>query len=144
MSASLGFARWHRRKMQTSEFLNFLGHSSGSAVSWNVFRGGWHRTAISGILIWLGVLSRAGGVWFSVFFCLPACFPARSTVLIYSICYRTISKFFRNFEVFVRRLPDGTSSPGRSLLSSANASGRSRLGCHHPVILLHQHSTSGI
>ena len=33
--------------------------------------------------------------------------------------------------------------PGRSLSSSTNESGRSRLGCHHPVMLL-QHSTSGI
>ena len=99
MSASLGLARWHMQTMQTSEFLPLLGHSSGSAVSWDVFRGGWHRTAISGILLWLGVVCL---------FCLPACFqvPARSALLIYSICYRTFSNFFRNFEIFVRRLPD--------------------------------------
>ena len=43
----------------------------------------------------------------------------------------------------VRRLPDVTSSPGRSLSSSTNERGRSHLGCYHPVILL-QHGTSGI
>ena len=54
--------------MQTSEFLHLLGHSSVSAVSWDVFRGGWHRTAISGILLRRGVLSRAGGGVFFVFY----------------------------------------------------------------------------
>ena len=53
--------------MQTSEFLYLLGHSSGSAVSWDVFRGGWHRTVFSGILLWRGVLSQARVGVFSVF-----------------------------------------------------------------------------
>ena len=60
-SLDLGFARWHMQTMQTSEFLPLLDHSSGSAVSWDVFRGGWHCTAISGILLWRVILSRAGG-----------------------------------------------------------------------------------
>ena len=34
----------------------------------------------------------------------------------------------------VRRLPDVTSSPGRSLSSSTNERGRSHLGCYHPMI----------
>ena len=67
--------------MQTSEFLHLLGHSSGFAVSWDVFRGGWHRKAISGIILWRGVLSRAGV--FCWFFGIPFRFsvPARSAVL---------------------------------------------------------------
>ena len=43
--------------MQTSEFLHFLGHSLGSAGSWDVFRGEWHHTTVSGILLWQGVRS---------------------------------------------------------------------------------------
>ena len=39
---------------------------------------------------------------------------------------------------------DVTSSPGRSLSSLTNQKGRSRLGWHHPVILFHQYSTTGI
>ena len=54
--------------MQTSEFLHLLGHSSGSAGSWDVFRGGWHHMAISAILLWRGVLSRAGAGVFYVRF----------------------------------------------------------------------------
>ena len=54
---------------QTSEFLHLLGHSSGSAGSWDVFRGRWHHTAFSGILLWRGVLSQAGwGCFFVRFF----------------------------------------------------------------------------
>ena len=62
MSASLRFGptRWHMQNMQTSEVLHLLGHSSGSAGSWDVFRGRWHNTAVSGILLWRCVLSRAG------------------------------------------------------------------------------------
>ena len=69
--------------MQTSEFLHLLGHSSGSAVSWDVFQGGWHCTAISGILLWRGVLSRAGGGVFCSFLCIRLRFsvPARSAIL---------------------------------------------------------------
>ena len=66
MSASLGLARWHMQNMQTSEFIHLLGNSSGSAVSWDVYR--WHRTAISGILLWRGVLSRTGGGGVLLFF----------------------------------------------------------------------------
>ena len=42
--------------------------------------------------------------------CLPVCFqvPARLTILIYYVCYRTFSIFFRNFETFARRLPNVT------------------------------------
>ena len=99
MSASLGLARWHMQNMQTFEFLHLLGHSSGSAVSWDVFRGGCHRTAISGILPWRGVLLSGWGVGVVCLFCLPACFqvPARSAILIYSICYRTFLKALQNF-----------------------------------------------
>ena len=49
-----------------SAFLHLLGHSLGSAVIWDVFQGRWHRTAISGILLWRGVLSRAGCEVFSL------------------------------------------------------------------------------
>ena len=47
VSASLGLAMWDMQNMQTSEFFHLLGHSSGSAVSWDVFRGGWYRTTIT-------------------------------------------------------------------------------------------------
>ena len=69
MSASLGLGptRWHTQNMRTSEFLHLLGHSSGSAGSWDVFRGRWHNTAISGILLWQCVLSRVGWGWFALF-----------------------------------------------------------------------------
>ena len=59
---------WHMQNMQISEFLHLLGHSSGSAGSWDVFRGRWHHTAISGILLLRGVLSRAGWGCFLRFF----------------------------------------------------------------------------
>ena len=55
------------------------------------------------LLLWRGVLSRAGGggggLGVFYLFCLPACFqvPARSTILIYSICYCKFSKSLRNF-----------------------------------------------
>ena len=70
MSARLGFARWHMQTMQSSEFLHLLVHSMDSAVSWIVFRGRRHYTAISGILLMRGVLSRAGlGDVLCAFFC---------------------------------------------------------------------------
>ena len=65
------------QNMQTSEFLHLLGHSSGSAGSWDVFRGRWHNTAISGILLWRCVLSRVGwGVFLHYF---PSSFSISST-----------------------------------------------------------------
>ena len=63
--------------MQTSEFLHLLGHSSGSAGSWDVFRGRWHNTAISGILLWRCVFSRAG--WGVSLHCFPSSFSISST-----------------------------------------------------------------
>ena len=126
--------------MQTSEFLHLLGHFSGSPGSWDVFRGRWHHAAIPRILLLRGVLSRAGLVMvFCAFFLLLLRFsvPAEPAIL-----NRTFRKFHRNVVIFVRRLLDVTSSPGRSLSSSTKKSGCSRLGCHHPVMLL-QHSTSG-
>ena len=69
--ASLGLARWHMQNMQTSEFTHLWGRSSGSAVSFDVFRGGWHHPAISGISLWLGVLSRAGWGCLGWFFEIP-------------------------------------------------------------------------
>ena len=69
--------------MQTSEFLHRLGHSSGSAVSWDVFRGGWHRTAILGILLWRVFSLTVGGGVFLFFFRILLRFsvPARSAIL---------------------------------------------------------------
>ena len=92
--------------MQTSEFLHLLGHSSGSADSWNVFRGRWHHTAISGILQLRGVLSRAGWGCFLCVFLLLLRFsvPAGSAIL-----NRTFRIFNRNFVIFVRLLLDVTS-----------------------------------
>ena len=86
------------QKMQTSEFLHLLGHSSGSAVSWDVFR----REAPHGDF---GDTSMAGcsfsgwGVGDVCLLCLPACFQVstRSAILIYSIRYRT---FFKNVQTF--------------------------------------------
>ena len=40
-------------------------------------------------------------------------------------------------------LLDVTPSPGRSLSSSTNESGRLRLGCHHPGVLFQQYAISG-
>ena len=48
------------QNMQFPEFPHLLGHFSGSAVIWGVFREERHHTAISGINLWRGVLSRAG------------------------------------------------------------------------------------
>ena len=79
MSASLGLGptRRHMQNMKTSEFLHLLGHSSGSAGSWDVFRGRWHNTAISGILLWRCVLSRAGRGVLLLYF--PSSFSISST-----------------------------------------------------------------
>ena len=145
MSASIGLGptRWHMQNMQTSEFLHLLGHSSGSAGSWDVFRGRWHNTAISGILLWRCVLSRVGwGVGGGVLLYFPSSFSISSTCQVGHLDLEfLLSHISSNFcDVF---LLDVTSSPGRSLSSSTNESGCSRLGCHHPVILLH-HGTSGI
>ena len=135
MSASLGLGptRWHMQNMQTSEFLHLLGHSSGFAGSWDVFRGRWHNTAISGILLWRCVLSRAGWGDVSVLF----------SIILFNFKYLSgRPSWLRNFaiahfiEFLWRLLLDVTSSPGRSLSSSTNESGSSRFGCHHPVILL--------
>ena len=76
-SLGLGPTRWHMQNMQTSEFLHLLGHSSGSAGSWDVFRGRWHNTTVSGILRWRCVLSRAG--WGVSFFYFPSSFSILST-----------------------------------------------------------------
>ena len=115
MSARLGFARRHMQTMQTSEFLHLLGHSSGSAVSWDVFRGRWHRTAISGILMWWGVLSQAGWGCFlcNFWFFLRFSVPAGSAIL-----NRTFRIFHRNFVSFVRRLLDVTLVPITVILVS--------------------------
>ena len=125
--------------MQTSEFLHLLSHFSGSAGSWDVFPRRWHHTAILWILLWRGVLSRTGWGCFLcvVLLLLRFSLPAGSAIL-----NRTFRMFHRTCVIFVRRLLDVTSSLGRSLSSSTNESGCgcSRLGCHHPVMLL-QHST---
>ena len=126
------------QNLQTSEFLNLLGHFSGSAGSYDVFPGRWNHTAISGTLLWRGVFSRTGWGCFCALFCFFTIFfsvPAASAIL-----NRTFRIFHQNFLIFVRRLLELSSAPGRSLLSSTNESGCSRLGCHHPVMLL-QHST---
>ena len=68
MSASLWPVRWHMQNMQISEFFNLLGHSSGSAGSWDVFRGRWHHTAISRILLLRMFSFDLGGVFFVRFF----------------------------------------------------------------------------
>ena len=83
MSGSLGFARWHMQTMQTSEFLHLLGHSSGSAVSWDVFPRKWNRTIISGILLWG---SLAGWVGVTLCLCLSSC-------LLSSICQASHLRF---------------------------------------------------
>ena len=69
VSASLGLGptRWHMQSVQISEFLHLLGHSSGSAGSWDVFLRGWHNTAFSRIFLWRCVLSRAGWGVFALF-----------------------------------------------------------------------------
>ena len=98
MSASLGIGptRWHMQNMQTSEFFHLLGHSSGSAGSWDVFRGRWHNTAISGKLLWQCVLSRAGwGCLCNIFHHLfQFQVPVRSAILIPKFCYGTIHRIF--------------------------------------------------
>ena len=108
--------------MQNSEILHLLGHFSGSAGSWDVFRGGWQHTAISRILLWRGVLSRAQWV-------LCVRFSASSTIVgtcRVAILNRTFRIFHRNFVIFVRRLLDGTSSPGGSLSSPFKSLPRKR------------------
>ena len=105
MSASLELARSHMQNMQTSEFLHLLGPSSVSAVSWDVFRGGWHRTAISGILLWQGGLSRAGDggcyVGLFVFLCNFLYLPGRPfRIDLFDIPH------FLNFNEILFRLPD--------------------------------------
>ena len=87
------------------EFLHLLGYSSGSTGSWDVLRGRWHHTAISGIFLSRGVLSRAGWGCFLCAFLLLLRFsvPAGSAIL-----NRTFRIFLRNFVTFLRRLPDVT------------------------------------
>ena len=91
--------------MQTSEFLHLLGHSSGSAGSCDVFRGRWHHTAISGILLLRGVLSRA---WWGCFLCVFLLLLRFSVPAASAILNRTFRIFHRNFVIFVRRLLDVT------------------------------------
>ena len=78
--------------MQTCEFSHVWDHSSGSAVSWDVFRGVWHRTAISGTSLWRDVFFRGGwavGV---------ACVGFLSSRLIRSTCQVGHFSFVRYFE----------------------------------------------
>ena len=93
------------QKMQISEFLHLLGHSSGSAGSWDVLRGGWHHTAISGDTFMAGCsLSGWVGV-FCVRFLLLLRFSVTSG---WTILNRTTRIFHQNFVIFVRRLLDVT------------------------------------
>ena len=89
-----------------------LGHSRSWVVGW----------------VFLGV--------FCLYFASSTVFvPAGSAILNVLVWCRTFRIFDRNFlKLLQRRLPDVTSSPGRSLSSSTNERGRSHLGCHHPVI----------
>ena len=62
-------------------------------------------------------------------------FSIFSTCQVGHLVHSSISHILTSFKVrSVRRLPDVTSSPGRSLSSSTNERGRSHLGCYHPVI----------
>ena len=81
-----------------------------------------------------GGLGLSGGVL--PFFASSTVFvPAGSAILNVLVLCRTFRIFDRNFQKLLqRRLPDVTSSPGRSLSSSTNERGRSHLDCHHPVI----------
>ena len=97
MSASLGLARWHMQIMQISEFLHLLGHSSGSAVSWDVFRGDGTPWRFHGYF-YGGVFSLGLG-WgrFVGFFGIHFRFsvPATSAILNCPIRYRTLFEFQR-------------------------------------------------
>ena len=118
MSASLGLARWHMQNMQTSGFLHLLDHSSVSAVSWDVFRGEWHRTEISGIHLWRSVLSRTRvGVFLSF---LSSCLFSSTCQVGHLDLFFLIS---HSFKFLFRWVLVVTSSPGRSLLSSTNECG---------------------
>ena len=79
-----------------------------------------------------------GSFWgvFCLYFASSTVFvPAGSAILNVLVWCRTFRIFDRNFlKLLQRRLPDVTSSPGRSLSSSTNERGRSHLGCHHPMI----------
>ena len=101
VSASLGLARWLMQNMQSSEFLHLLGHSLGSAVSWDVFRGDGTARRFRGYFYgFVFSLGLGGWSFFFVFlsaFKLPAFLPARSAVFIYSLSYRTFKKSVRNF-----------------------------------------------
>ena len=69
--------------MQTSEFLHLLGHSSGSAVSWDVFTGGGTARRFWGYF-YGGVFSLGLGVGaFCRFFRIRLRFsvPVRSAIL---------------------------------------------------------------
>ena len=94
--------------MKTSEFLHLLGNSLGSAGSWDVFRGRWHHTTISGIPLLRGVLSRAVGCFLCVLLLLLRfSVTARSGIL-----NRIHRIFHQNFVIFVHRLLGVTTSPG--------------------------------
>ena len=83
-------------------------------------------------------VSRAGSGSVLLFFSLHLRFsylPAGSAILNVLVWCCTFRIFDGNFQKRLQhRLPDVTSSPGRSLSSSTNETGRSHLGCHHPVI----------
>ena len=127
--------------MQPSEFLHFLGYSSGSTGSWDVFRGRWHHTAISGILLLRGVLSRAGWGCFLRFLLLLRFpyLPGRPS----RMSLFDAANFEIFIEIFKHRLPDVTFSSGRSLSSSTSESRHSHLSCHHPGVLFQQYVISG-
>ena len=124
--------------MQTFEIRHLWDHSSGSAVTWDVFRGRWHHTAISGISLWWGVLSPAGWGRFCVG-CLSSSLIRRTCCRLFFVC--DISTFWKisiSARCSVTKLLDVTSSLGRGLSSSTNRYGRYRLGCHHLVMLFRQ------
>ena len=97
MSARLGLARWHMQTMQTSEFLHLLGHSSVSAVIWDVFRGWWHR------YISMAGYSLSGWAWLcSAFILLPLRFsylPGRPSwmCLFDTAHFEFLIESFKNF-----------------------------------------------
>ena len=95
--------------MQTTEFLHLLGHSSGSAGSWDVFRGRSHHPEISGKLLWRGVLSRAGWGLFCVRVSVSSTIFGTCWVGHFELHMSNLSSGF--FVIFVRQLLDVTYLP---------------------------------
>ena len=97
--------------MQTFEIPHLWTHSSGSAITWDVFRGRWHRTVFSGISLWWGVLSRSGWGWACVG-CLYSSIIRRTCCRLFLLRYFDFLENFYSQKVFCHKAAGRKILPG--------------------------------